>query len=200
MWMSTVIIDFMLLSHFRTPEFNWFDINRSILCSSICTRKTRGMCFNSYFIGGMYFRLMQTRFSQTHSRLTINFFYLDCIFIFKNIRIIRLVHFAKRSEAFNVSLACFIIGSLTQVFSHVLFSLHPPKVTVRAIKRSISQIVVVSFWFFLMILVSSGFIYFLERGYFDENSKVWFRVNPNDGQVEAHSNPLYMPFIGVWSH
>src|SRR5436190_23486346 len=37
------------------------------------------------FIIGMHFRLMQTRFSQTHSRLTINFFYSVCIFIFKNI-------------------------------------------------------------------------------------------------------------------
>ena len=59
-----------------------------------------------------------------------------------------------------------------------------PKVTVRAIKRSISQIVVVSFWFFMMILVSSGIIYYLERGYFDENSKAWFRVDPSNGQVE----------------
>lgn len=54
----------------------------------------------------------------------------------------------------------------------------------RAIKRSISQIVVVSFWFFMMILVSSGIIYYLERGYFDENSKAWFRVDPSNGQVE----------------
>ena len=88
------------------------------------------MCFNSYFIGGMYFRLMQTRFSQTHSRLTINFSIQSAfsfLKILRLIRIIRLVHFAKLSEAFNVSLACFIIGLFTQVFSHVLFSLHPPK-------------------------------------------------------------------------
>ena len=100
------------------------------------------------------------------------------------IRIIRLVHFAKRSEAFNVSLACFIIGSLYASFLTCPLHYTHPKVTVRAIKRSISQIVVVSFWFFLMILVSSGIIYYLERGYFDENSKAWFRVDPSNGQVE----------------
>ena len=70
-------------------------------------------------------------------------------------------------------------------FSHISsFHYIHPKVTVRAIKRSISQIVVVSFWFFMMILVSSGIIYYLERGYFDENSKAWFRVDPSNGQVE----------------
>ena len=70
-------------------------------------------------------------------------------------------------------------------FSHMSsFHYIHPKVTVRAIKRSISQIVVVSFWFFMMILVSSGIIYYLERGYFDENSKAWFRVDPSNSQVE----------------
>ena len=65
-----------------------------------------------------------------------------------------------------------------------MFSLHPPKVTVRAIKRSTNQIFMVSFWFFTVLLFSSGIIYFLERGIFDEQNKIWFRVNPESGQVE----------------
>ncbi|CAG8621219.1 1302_t:CDS:2 [Paraglomus brasilianum] len=78
--------------------------------------------------------------------------------ILRLIRIIRLFDFARRSEQF--------------------------KVTVRAIKRSTNQIFMVSFWFFTVLLFSSGIIYFLERGIFDEQNKIWFRVNPESGQVE----------------
>ncbi|CAG8600016.1 756_t:CDS:2 [Paraglomus brasilianum] len=78
--------------------------------------------------------------------------------ILRLIRIIRLFDFASRSEQF--------------------------KVTVRAIKRSTNQIFMVSFWFFTVLLFSSGIIYFLERGIFDEQNKIWFRVNPESGQVE----------------
>ena len=85
------------------------------------------MCFNSYFIGGMYFRLMQTRF---YSRLTINFFYLVCIFIFKNITL---------DQDNSIGSLCKTLGSVQckarmlhywlslRKFSHILFSLHPPK-------------------------------------------------------------------------
>jgi len=86
--MSTVIIGLaVLLSHLRTTEFDRFDLNRSILCSNIYTKKTRGMCDVLAIHNWHAFRLMQARLTDI-LWLMINFSilrYLVCIFIFKNI-------------------------------------------------------------------------------------------------------------------
>ncbi|CAG8455183.1 8042_t:CDS:2 [Paraglomus occultum] len=77
--------------------------------------------------------------------------------ILRLFRVLHLFDFAKRSVGF--------------------------KVTTRVIKRSLIQIFMVSFWFFIVLLLSSSLMYFLERGQFDEENEVWLRVNPN-GQLE----------------
>ena len=134
------------------------------------------MCFNSYFIGvhnWHTFSFNANSFFPDTLSANDQFFYSVCIFIFKNITL---------DQDNSIGSLCKTLGSiqcksrmfhywlaLLRKFSHMSsFHYIHPKVTVRAIKRSISQIVVVSFWFFLMILVSSGIIYYLERGYFDE--------------------------------
>ncbi|CAG8571460.1 1660_t:CDS:2 [Ambispora gerdemannii] len=77
--------------------------------------------------------------------------------ILRLFRILKVFHFVRNSVVFNITF---------QVF-----------------KRSVSQIAMVLMWVFIIILMSSAIMYYLERGEFHNDDHTWYRTRM-DGTIE----------------
>ncbi|KAG9293233.1 hypothetical protein G9A89_010604 [Geosiphon pyriformis] len=67
-------------------------------------------------------------------------------------------------------------------------------ITARVFRRSANQMAVFSVWIAIIILISSALMFYIERGEFDQEKKLWYRISPEGIKTKSHYQSIFDSF------